>query len=138
VDANLKSHKQIPLPLSEVFQQAISPESHTMAFVVGDRDGDQKPGSLVLAPVASPNQSWWRDKLDWPAKDVIRLFFTTDEDLYLVVRPHLSALSREYKVYIVHINVTTKRHNTLIIESSVRMLLDHGNCRSLTLVTGVW
>lgn len=124
MDASLDRHEQVFLPLSEVFQQAISPRSQTMAFVVGDRDGDQNPGSLVLAPVVSPNQSWWRDKLDWPAKDVIRLFFMTDEDLYLVVRPHLSALSREYKVYIVHINVTTKRHDTLIIESNVRLLLN--------------
>ncbi|KAJ5305036.1 uncharacterized protein N7443_004696 [Penicillium atrosanguineum] len=115
-DANLDRHKKFTLPLSEVFQLAISPESQTMACVVGDLNGDQTPCSLFLAPVASPNQSYWLDKLSWPAKDVTRLFFTTDEDLYLVVRPHVSARSLEYKVHIVHINVSTKRLDTLIID----------------------
>ena len=91
-----------------------------MACIVGDTHGDQSPCSLFLAPVASPNQSFWLDKLSWPAKDVIKLFFTTDEDLYLVVRPHVSARSMEYKVHIVHINVNSKRLDTLIIDQKVR------------------
>lgn len=90
-----------------------------MACVLRDSNGDQNPGSLFLAPVASPNHSWWLDRLNWPAKDIIQLFFTTDDDLYLVVRPQLSARSREHKVRIVHIDVSSKRLDTLVIESRV-------------------
>lgn len=91
-----------------------------MACIVGDTNGDQSPCSLFLAPLTSPNQTCCLGKLSWPAKDVIRMFFTTDEDLYLVFRPHVSARSMEYKVHIVHINVNSKRLDTLIIDQKVR------------------
>lgn len=119
MEANLQHHVNYSLPISEVMQLAISPTSQTMACVLRDRNGDQNPGSLFLAPVVSPNHSWWLETLDWPAKDVIQLFFTTDDHLYLVVRPQLTVRSREHRIRIIHIDVSSKRLDTLVIESRV-------------------
>jgi hypothetical protein len=51
--------------------------------------------------------------------DVAQLSFPTKEDIYLIVRPEATTRSREHKIPIVHIHITTKRMDVLKIESRV-------------------
>jgi hypothetical protein len=62
---------------------------------------------------------WWLGKLDWPGTDITQFLFSTTSDIYLVVRPELTARSIEHKIPIIHIDLRTKRLDTLIIGSLV-------------------
>jgi hypothetical protein len=62
---------------------------------------------------------WWLGKLDWPGTDITQFLFSTTSDIYLVVRPELTARSIEHKIPIIHIDLLTKRLDTLIIGSLV-------------------
>lgn len=42
-------------------------------------------------------------ELDWPAADIEHLFVSDTEDAYVVVRPELTAKTREHKIPIAHI-----------------------------------
>jgi hypothetical protein len=58
-------------------------------------------------------------KLDWPAVDVIHLSISDAMDVELVIRPELSAKSREHKIPIIHVSLEKQSIDTLNIESRV-------------------
>ena len=102
-----------------------------MACVLGDRDKGHNAGWLFLSPVTSP-EDCWLDGLDYPASDVIQLSFPTEEDVYIVLRPHVSARGREYGIRIIHLSLHAKRMNTLVIESRVSASFSLGGGKKKT------
>ncbi|KAL4905101.1 hypothetical protein BDW74DRAFT_19058 [Aspergillus multicolor] len=118
---SLDSYYQVELPQPAIRKIAISPNSSTLACVVKASDDERKPGSLLLFRLTgtdqvSSSERWWKSTLKWPAGHIARLFFSTAEDVYLVVRPQLTLPSTDHKVYVVHINITTKDMHCLPIE----------------------
>ncbi|KAL2816012.1 hypothetical protein BDW59DRAFT_177472 [Aspergillus cavernicola] len=131
----------------EISKLAISPDSQTLACVLRARVEDRQPGYLFLAPVsqllkiqseqrsissnedimsegAADHQSdtpathwWWKAALNWPAADVMQLFFSSNDHLYVVVRPELTARSRKHTIPIGHVYLKTKSLKILHVES---------------------
>jgi hypothetical protein len=52
VDANFDHRYLITLPYPEIKRLAISPNSQTLACVLRDKEEEENPGSLFLAPIA--------------------------------------------------------------------------------------
>lgn len=120
VDPSLNHFQIFTLPhYPEITKLAISPGSKTMACILRDQDNDQNPGSMLFAPVTSVNESRSFGQLDWPARDVMQLLFSNDEDMYIVVRPRLTVRSRKHEIPIIHVCRRTKKLQPLIFESSV-------------------
>ncbi|RDW83664.1 uncharacterized protein DSM5745_03990 [Aspergillus mulundensis] len=118
---SLDSHYPVELPQPAIRKIAISPNSSTLACVVKASDDERKPGSLLLFRLTrtdptSSAERWWKRTLRWPAGHIARLFFSTAEDVYLVVRPQLTIPSTDHKVYVVHVNIITKDMHCLPIE----------------------
>jgi hypothetical protein len=52
VDANFDRRYRITLPYPEIKRLAISPNSQTLACILRDKEEEENPGSLFLAPIA--------------------------------------------------------------------------------------
>ncbi|KAL6231205.1 hypothetical protein BDW75DRAFT_248078 [Aspergillus navahoensis] len=119
---SLKDPYPVELPLPAIRKLAISSDSRILACVVRASDDDRKPGSLLIyrlaetGPVSSTDR-WWKRPLKWPAGDLTKLLFNTADDIYLVFRPQLTIPSADRKVYVVHVNITTKDIQCLPIEA---------------------
>lgn len=119
MDASFAHRKRYFSKLPEIADLAISSDSKVMACVLHGQEGPQHPGSLYIAPVATPDQYTWKEKLEWPATDIVDLSFPTDHDIYLVIRPRVNIHSREESATLVHICLASKRRESVIINSQV-------------------
>ncbi|KAK3693402.1 hypothetical protein B0T22DRAFT_420686 [Podospora appendiculata] len=142
VDAHLDHWYRLDLAPPEIHNVAISPDSKVLACILRDREGEEQPGSLFVAPSIPelikyakrppsastdettrpgmdppPPEPWTLDKLDWPASGVTSLTFAGKDDLYFVVRPELTARSREHMIPIVHLSLSAKTLESVIVES---------------------
>lgn len=120
VDPSLNYSQRFTLPhYPKITKVAISPGSKTMACILRDEDDDQKPGSLFFAPVTAVKEGRSFGQLDWPARDVMQLSFSNEDDLYIIVRPRLTVRSRKHQIPIIHVSCRTKKLQALIFESQV-------------------
>ncbi|KAK5993766.1 hypothetical protein PT974_07203 [Cladobotryum mycophilum] len=143
VDATLDHLYRIALPFPEIYRLAISPDSETLACVLRHEDGDRHPGTLLYASVpdlvalatprpsivseiipigtnmrpGTPSTPWKTVDIGWPAADVVQLTISDDKDVHLVIRPELTAKSREHKIPIMHVSLRQATVDTLFIES---------------------
>ncbi|KAK3335227.1 kinase-like domain-containing protein [Cercophora scortea] len=146
VDAHLDHWYRLDLAPPEIHNVAISHDSKVLACILRDREGEQQPGSILVAPSIPeliryakrppsasteetttlnppvhpdppPPEPWTLDKIDWPASGVTNLTFAGKDDLYFVVRPELTARSREHKITIVHFSLSTRTQQIVIVES---------------------
>jgi len=78
----------------------------------------EKGGPPAGAAAASRGRRLVR--LGWAARDVVSLSVSDGQDVHLVIRPELTARSREHKVPIIHVSLTRSTLKTLNIESLVR------------------
>lgn len=49
----------------------------------------------------------YKIELDWPAADIVELTVSNEKDAYIVVRPELTAKTREHKIPIAHVAMDT-------------------------------
>ncbi|KAJ4165546.1 hypothetical protein LMH87_007175 [Akanthomyces muscarius] len=132
VDLNLTSMYRISLDVPTITNIAISPNSKTLVFVMKNETNMRGPGTLVYASlpgmiafirqelsyISESSDSHSHDavrisrshgllrnaiELDWPAADIEHLSVSDTEDAYVVVRPRLTARTREHKIPVAHI-----------------------------------
>ncbi|KAJ6095506.1 hypothetical protein N7486_006252 [Penicillium sp. IBT 16267x] len=102
--------------LPEIKRLALSPDSETIVFILRDPIDENKPGTLYRAPVKSVENCQRQCELDWPASDAIQLFFSTNEDIWIIFRPHLTSRDWEHKIPIFHICLKSRQIDPLTIE----------------------
>ncbi|KAJ5759042.1 hypothetical protein N7520_006198 [Penicillium odoratum] len=102
--------------LPEIKRLALSPDSQTIVFILRDANDENNPGTLYRAPVTAVGDCERLCQLDWPAADAIQLFFSTNQDIWIVFRPNLNSLDPEHKIPIFHICLQQKQIDPLIIE----------------------
>ncbi|KAJ5923408.1 hypothetical protein N7454_008653 [Penicillium verhagenii] len=88
----------------------------SIVFILRDTDDENKPGTLYRAPVTSVESCQRQCELDWPAADAIKLFFATNEDIWIIFRPHLTSRDWDHKIPIFHISLESKRIDPLTVE----------------------
>ncbi|KAJ3495583.1 hypothetical protein NLG97_g3291 [Lecanicillium saksenae] len=132
VDLNLTSMYRISLNLPPITNIALSPSGKTLVFAMRNETNMRGPGTLVnvslpamiafirqelsyLSESSDPNsQDAVRIsrshellqnaiELEWPAADIEHLSVSDAGDTYIVVRPELTAKTREHKIPIAHI-----------------------------------
>ncbi|KAL4959995.1 kinase-like domain-containing protein [Aspergillus stella-maris] len=164
-DGGLGKDQSVDLEQPAIVKLAISPDSQLVACVLRSSDDDRAPGDLLVirltevcnrrrecetsiaealpldrttsGPVDAPfTDSWWKRTLHWPAGNVSRLSFSTDVDLYFMVRPELRAPKGSNAVCIAHLNLETKGLDS---SSSARLLTDfaplHQNVTTCAIIT---
>ncbi|KAL4951067.1 kinase-like domain-containing protein [Aspergillus filifer] len=174
-DGGLGKGHSVDLEQPAIVKLAISPDSQAVACVLRSSEDDRAPGDLLVlrltevckrrreseittakaptldpvtsGPVDTPSaDGWWKRTLHWPAGNVSRLSFSTDVDLYFLVRPELRAAKGSNTVCIAHLNLTTKDMHYLPIESrgldsssSARLFTDfaafHQNVTTCAIIT---
>ncbi|KAJ5650893.1 uncharacterized protein N7484_004616 [Penicillium longicatenatum] len=102
--------------LPEIKRLALSPDSETIVFILRDPNDENKPGMLYRAPVRSVENCQYQCQLDWPASDALQLFFATNDDIWIIFRPHLISRDWEHKIPILHICLKSKHIDPLTIE----------------------
>ncbi|KAJ5994331.1 hypothetical protein N7451_010055 [Penicillium sp. IBT 35674x] len=102
--------------LPEIKRLALSPDSETIVFILRDPNDENKPGTLYRAPVGSVEHCQRQFELDWPASDAIQLFFSTNEDIWIIFRPHLTSRDWEHKIPIFHVGLKSRHIDPLTIE----------------------
>ncbi|KAJ5547627.1 hypothetical protein N7513_004861 [Penicillium frequentans] len=102
--------------LPEIKRLALSPDSETIVFILRDPSDENKPGTLYRAPVGSVEHCQRQFELDWPASDAIQLFFSTNEDIWVIFRPHLTSRDWEHKIPIFHVCLKSRQIDPLTIE----------------------
>ncbi|OAA64898.1 Protein kinase-like domain protein [Cordyceps fumosorosea ARSEF 2679] len=132
VDLNLTTVYRVSLDGLAIRSLAISPNNKTLAFVMRDESKMRGPGTLVytslpglialirqelrnLPESSDPNSQQTVGissshgllnnsiELDWPAADIEHLSVSDADDAYVVVRPALTARTREHKIPVAHI-----------------------------------
>jgi hypothetical protein len=128
-DASLDHRQKIVIgTLPEIQKLAVSPKGRTMACVLRDGKDERAPGAMFYAEIkelakhlGSTGEHLKRPlvALDWPARDVVGLSISDTKDIHLVVRPELTARSREHKIPVVRVSLQQRTLGTLNIESRV-------------------
>lgn len=57
--------------------------------------------------------------LGWPAADAVRLSFSTDNDIWIVFRPHISTHDWDHKTQIIHVGLKERQWDHLKIQLKV-------------------
>ena len=107
----------------EIVDFAISSDSELMACILRGKGEAEGLGILYIAPIQSPQHHKWKQKLPWPAADIVEITFPTDKDIYLVVRPVVHIHSQEETATLVHVSLEFMTLESVIIKARVSVYL---------------
>lgn len=103
----------------EIVDLAISSDSELMACILRGKGEAEGLGILYIAPIRSPEHHKWKQKLHWPASDIVEITFPTDKDIYLVVRPVVHIHSQEETATLAHVSLEFMTLESVIIKARV-------------------
>jgi hypothetical protein len=116
------------VPIEELIQEA--PRQYVFPFLSGSlltvnrmtpstQGSSESEGSLSRRGLPHDSTTL---RLEWSAIDITYISFPTNDEVYLIVQPQITARSRENEIPIIHLSLKTRPRllQTVLVRSQVR------------------